>query len=142
MVLLLNTASTWMMVGVIWFVQIVHYPLFGKVGEESFLEYHRLHKNFIMRVITLPLAVEGLTGLLLVVNRPAGVTNLQVWLGLGLLAVVWASTTALQVPRHFALSKGFDSGHFRFLVGTNWIRTVAWSLRGALTLWMISGAMK
>jgi hypothetical protein len=141
MVLLLNAAATWFMVGVIWFVQIVHYPLFGKVGEKSFVGYHRLHKIFIMWVITLPLAVEGMTTLLLLLQRPPAVSAVQVWLGAGLLAVIWASTAAIQVPKHYALSGGFDPRHFRFLVGTNWIRTVGWSLRGALTLWMISGTM-
>jgi hypothetical protein len=34
LVLLANLAATFFMVGLIWFVQIVHYPLFGQVGRD------------------------------------------------------------------------------------------------------------
>lgn len=141
MLLLLHTAATWMMVGIIWFVQIIHYPLFDKVGEGAFPQYHKLHMNLTMRVITPPSAVEGITGVLIALKRPEGVTATQIWLGLALLAVIWTSTFLMQVPKHFALSKKYETRLYRTLVGSNWIRTAAWSLRGALTLWMISGRM-
>ncbi|MCK6525129.1 hypothetical protein L6R49_27300, partial [Myxococcota bacterium] len=32
LLLLIHAAATWFMVGLIWFVQIVHYPLFSAVG--------------------------------------------------------------------------------------------------------------
>ena len=35
-VLLTHLAATLYMVGVIWFVQVVHYPLFARAGAEGF----------------------------------------------------------------------------------------------------------
>ncbi len=32
LILLIHAAATWYLVGLIWFVQVVHYPLFGKVA--------------------------------------------------------------------------------------------------------------
>ena len=49
-----------------------------------------------------------------------------------LIAVNWISTWRLQIPLHDALSNGFDQKHCRQLVRTNWIRTIAWSLRGCM----------
>lgn len=33
--LLVHAAATWAMVGLVWFVQVVHYPLFAQVGGMS-----------------------------------------------------------------------------------------------------------
>ena len=42
LLLLANLAATWTMVGMIWIVQIVHYPLFNRVGLEGFPRYATL----------------------------------------------------------------------------------------------------
>lgn len=39
------------MTGVIWFVQIAHYPLFSRVGQPGFSEYEREHARRTSRVI-------------------------------------------------------------------------------------------
>jgi hypothetical protein len=57
--------------------------------------------------------------------------------GLALLAVVWLSTALLQVPCHRRLERGFDGAVVRRLVSTNWIRTLAWTLRAMLALWLV-----
>jgi hypothetical protein len=80
--------------------------------------------------------VEAGTALGLFWFPPLGVSTWQLAIGLALLAVIWLSTALVQVPCHKRLSQGFDAATHRRLVGTNWIRTVAWSLRGLLVLWM------
>jgi hypothetical protein len=52
-------------------------------------------------------------------------------IGAVLLAVVWASTFLLQVPCHHRLEQGYEAAAIRRLVATNWLRTLAWSGRGA-----------
>lgn len=52
--------------------------------------------------------------------------------------LIWGSTALLQVPMHNALSTGFDSKAHRSLVLSNWIHTVAWSLRGVLVLFLVN----
>jgi hypothetical protein len=49
-----------------------------------------------------------------------------------LLGVVWLSTFTLQVPAHRALLQGWSEPVHRRLVLTNWIRTVAWTLRAGI----------
>ena len=44
----------------------------------------------------------------------------------------------LQVPRHQTLATSFDAGTHRALVRTNWIRSVAWSVRGGLMAIVLS----
>ena len=135
--LLGHLAATLFMTGLIWFVQVVHYPLFAGTGGAEFADYEQRHTGLTTWVVGPPMLVEGATALLLFWYRPAGVAAWQLWAGAALLAVIWLSTALVQVPCHEVLSRGFDSLAHRRLVGTNWMRTAAWSLRGLLALWMV-----
>lgn len=137
-VLLLNLASTGVMIGVIWFVQVVHYPLFGGVGRDGWPAYAAAHGRRTTRVVGPPMLVELATGVLLVLRPPPGVPPSALWAGLALIGVAWASTGLLQVPRHRDLAGGWDPAAHRSLVAGNRVRVVAWTLRGMLLLWILA----
>ena len=137
-VLIANLISTWYMVGLIWMVQIVHYPLFAKVGPEQYVSYQLSHQSLTTWVVGPPMLIEIATAVWLVWNRPAAVPDWLVYTALGLLAVVWASTAFLQVPCHEKLASEFDSAIHSRLVVSNWIRTVGWSARGLLMMWALA----
>lgn len=128
--LLVHAAMTLFMVGVIWFVQIVHYPLFHRVGEAGFAEYERQHTRRTGYVLAVPMLVELATMVALAWRLGGGLA----WSGLGLLMVIWLCTWRWQVPAHRRLEHGFDAATHRRLVRTNWVRTIAWSARGILAL--------
>jgi hypothetical protein len=46
-----------------------------------------------------------------------------------LVVIIWSSTFLLQVPIHNRLKSGKKEEFIRRLVATNWIRTIAWSLK-------------
>lgn len=140
-VLLVHLAATVFMVGVIWFVQIVHYPLFGQVGTEGFADYSTAHSRLTGFVVGPPMFVEAATALVLVVSPPEGVPFSLVLTGLLLLGVIWLSTAFLQSPQHTVLGRGFRPSPHRSLVRTNWIRTSLWTVRGLLVLWMTTGVI-
>ena len=50
-VLFTQVFATVFMVGLIWFVQIVHYPLYANVGREQFPEYEALHNRLTTWVV-------------------------------------------------------------------------------------------
>jgi hypothetical protein len=136
--LLTHLAATVFMTGVIWFVQVVHYPLFASVSVSEFPAYERQHTVSTTWVVGPPMLVEAATAFLLFWYRPAGVSTWLLALGLALLAVIWMSTALLQVPCHEFLAERFDATVQQRLVATNWVRTVAWSLRSLLALQMAS----
>lgn len=117
------------MTGVIWFVQVVHYPLFDGVGLEGFKAYELRHSNLTTFVVIVPMVIELLTAALLIWRRPAFITSWEIYLGLGLVIIIWLSTAFLQVPQHTTLALGFDASAHGFLVSSNWVRTAAWTLR-------------
>ena len=129
-----HAASTWAMVGLIWFVQIVHYPLFGSVGTRQFPSYEQQHQRLTTYVVAPLMLVELFTAVLLCFATPPGVPRWLAWLGAGLVLVIWLSTYFLQVPAHTALSSEFSDVQHARLVSSNWLRTIAWSLRGVIAL--------
>jgi hypothetical protein len=122
--------STLFMTGLIWFVQVVHYPLFARVGAGHSVAYQAEHIDRTGLVVAVPMLVELASCALLTFRGDTAVW--QRWPGALLLAIVWIGTAVLLVPAHEALARGFDANVHARLVGTNWIRTAAWSARAAL----------
>jgi uncharacterized membrane protein len=139
--LLLNLASTGVMIGIIWFVQVVHYPLFARVGAEGFAAYEAAHSRLTTIVVGPPMLVEAATGLYLVFVPPAGVSQSLLWIGLALIGVIWLTTAFVSVPEHRRLERGWDAAAHRRLVLGNLIRTVAWTLRGIIVLVILAGML-
>ncbi|AMV33946.1 hypothetical protein VN12_17585 [Pirellula sp. SH-Sr6A] len=135
--LLGHLAATTMMVGIIWFVQIIHYPLLAAVGEPFFSAYEKRHIESTSWVVIPPMLVEAATSMALFWLRPTSISTGMVWLGGVLLVTIWVSTFLLQMPYYERLSQGFDSVIHRRLVLTNWIRTGVWTIRGMLALSMV-----
>lgn len=139
-VALVHAASTWFLVGLIWVIQVVHYPLFAGVGPERFVAYEQAHTRLISFVVGPPMAIEGVTALWLAADPPTGVARWLPLLALGVLGLVHLSTVTLQVPAHGRLAVAWDADEGARLVRTNWIRTVGWSVRGVLAAWIVAAA--
>lgn len=135
LIFLTHLAATLFLVGVIWFAQLVHYPLFERVDESA-------HTRLTVRLVAPAMLVEAGASLLLLFWRPATVPAWQVWLGAGLVLLIWLSTALWQVPQHNRLKIGFDAQAHRFLLASNWLRTAAWSLRGLLALGMVAALLR
>lgn len=139
--LLLHAAATLAMVGIIWFVQVVHYPLFKWVGTEALPAYQAFNTTATTWVVFPPMLLELLTALALVLHPPPRTSPTLAWVGLALLALIWLSTAFLQVPQHNVLATGFNASAHRALVLSNWVRTLAWSARGVLALLLLAGPL-
>lgn len=137
-VALVHAAATWFMAGLIWFVQVVHYPLFAGVGDAGWNDYSRRHQGLTTLVVGPAMLVELAAAATLLVLVPGPLTIA----GAILLALVWASTFFVQVPLHARLERGRDPAArarlFRRLVATNWARTALWTARGVLALALLA----
>ena len=68
-VVLLHLAVTLFVVGVIWFVQVVHYPLMASVGRAESAAYVQAHTRRTAWVVGPPMLVELATGAVRQVGR-------------------------------------------------------------------------
>ena len=126
---LAHFAFTCFMTGLIWFVQLVHYPLYGAVGREQFGAYEREHMRRVSWLVGPLMLAEAVTALALLWHPGPYAANFL------LLAVTWLSTAVWQVPQHEVLREGFDAEASNRLVRTNWVRTACWSARSLLLLY-------
>jgi hypothetical protein len=134
-----NAAATLFLTGLIWFVQVVHYPLMANVGVEGFTAYEAAHTRRTGYVVAPVMILEAVTAAALAVRPPQGLAAWQAWAGLALVAVLWFSTALIQVPQHRRLARGFDAAAHARLTSTNWLRVAAWSLRSVLVFLGVQG---
>ncbi len=126
---LICALSACAMTGVIWFVQVVHYPLFTAVGEAGWTTYHAGHTRRTGYVVV-PFMTAELVSAGVLATRGTALAIV----GLALAAATWALTFALAVPDHGRLEHGFDATAARRLVTAGWLRTAAWSAHAAVAL--------
>ncbi len=126
--------ATIFMTGLIWFVQIVHYPLYNQIGSQSFATYEILHCRLTSYVVGPPMIVEALTAVLMLANRPPQVSAVESYLGAGLVFIIWIATALYSIPNHNTLSAGFAQTAYTQLCTLNWIRTICWTVRSVLLL--------
>lgn len=131
-------ASTWAMTGVIWVIQMVHYPIFDAVeqGEdgERWRSFGDRHRRTISLVVGPFMAVEGLTGIWIVIDPPGSSGRLLPLVAALLMAVAYGVTAFVSVPLHDRLTDVFDHDAHERLVSTNWPRTLAWTARGLVLI--------
>lgn len=123
---LLHLTATAAMFGVIWLVQLVHYPIFLGLSEKEFQTWHEFHSRRISYLVA-PLMVFELFSSLVMSDYDPSAVNLMV---LVLTIGIWLSTFLLSVPLHNQLAKqGFDQALITRLINTNWPRTIFYSVK-------------
>ena len=130
------------MFGVIWIVQLVHYPLMRYVSEHEFPRFETEHRVRISWVVGPLMLVEGLCVLAFVFAPPPGLAWWLPWAGAIAEAVAIGTTVTISAPLHERLNAHFDPALLDRLVATNWIRTLAWTVRAGLSIAMLVAVLR
>jgi hypothetical protein len=136
-ILIAQVAVSLVLVGLILTIQLVHYPLFARVGAEGFAAYEADHARRITWLVLPLMTGELVLAVWLAIAAPPVVPRWSAWLGLALVAAIWISTFFAQVPQHAILARGFDPRAHAALVAGNWLRVACWLARGALGVWWL-----
>ena len=131
-VLVVSTVAARAMVGLIWMVQVVHYPTLATYSELAPATAAMDHQKRISWVVGPLMVAGGVTALILLFDRPTTMSGWSAWVAAGLLGVALLSTVLVQVPLHTRLAEHHDVDAVRRLIVSNWVRTVAWMARGML----------
>jgi len=137
---IVGAAATWVMVGVAWFTQIVHYPMLRLTAGDGSGDAAREHARRTAWVVGPVMLVEAVTAIALLVVRPDGVSAGAVWIAAALLAGVWASTALVQMRHHARLQRRFDPTTHRALVRWSAPRTLLWSARALVMAGIVAAA--
>ncbi|MCC5816162.1 MAG: hypothetical protein JJT78_15530 [Leptospira sp.] len=147
--------ATIFLTGLIWMVQIVHYPSFMDVGSSEFLEFHKNHSTRISLIVVPMMTLELVLAIVILFaclfeqlesNMGANANLLEgrtvfiqqmgwlVWINLIIVILLWITTFFISVPYHNQLGQGFQMESAKKLVQTNWIRTIFWSIKSYVVL--------
>lgn len=127
----LNVISAFLLTGVIWTIQIVHYPSFHYIDKLSFTNFHNFHERRISIVVIPLMLIELITSVALYIYN---LSSIFFSLNLLIVVLIWCSTFFVQVPIHSVLSQKKDKNLIEKLVNTNWTRTFLWSMRMLLII--------
>ena len=136
--LVISTAATWAMVGLIWMVQLVHYPMLATYSVTAPASAVADHQRRISWVVGPLMAAEGISALILLVDRPDTMPTWSAWAAAALLGLALTSTVVVQVPLHARLADRHDDRDAEKLISSNWVRTVAWTMRGLILAWVLA----
>ena len=127
--LILNSILT----GIIITTQIVTYPLLKYVSRDFTL----FHQKYVSRIgfIVAPIMMLELTvvGKMVIDDFYNPLIKLLAFFTI----LIWLSTFFIQVPIHNQLSRGKNLTRLKILITSNWIRTISWSLKLALSATLI-----
>ena len=142
LLLLLWAAIIFYVTGGIWFVQIVVYPLFGKVGPNEYIAYHRFYSSRIPLPVIVPGFASFLLPVVLVFLRPDSVPLSLALANAACGMIGLYVTVVLEIPRHARLEKGGGKQEavIRELIRYNWPRTLSITGSALLTLLMLTAA--
>ena len=130
------------MFGVIWIVQVVHYPLMRFVPGRDFTRFETAHRSRISWVVGPLMAIEGVCVLAFLFAPPAGLIWWLPWAGAVFEAVAIGTTALVSAPLHERLNAHFDHATLDRLIATNWIRTVAWTGRAGLAIAILVAVLR
>jgi hypothetical protein len=136
--LLVSAATASFMAGVIWVIQLVHYPLFAFADAARFATFHAEHSARITLIVGPAMLVELGASIALAGSARTTTERSVAFAGLALVALAWLTTAFASIPAHARLAGGFDAGAHRSLVATNVVRTVAWSAHAALNFALLA----
>ena len=120
-----NFISTSVMVGIIWIIQLLHYPSFHFINEKKYVEFQYFHMRRISFIVIPAMLIEFASASLLAYFFRSSLTIILLALLLG----IWGITFIFFTNMHQKLTTGYDQTTVDTLVKINWSRTALWSLR-------------
>jgi hypothetical protein len=125
--LVIHLVATSIMVGVIWVIQLVHYPSFHFIESKQYTIFQRFHMSRISYVVV-PAMLTELSTLIFLIIFMDQIDTLVTVSGL-LLIIIWLMTAVFFSGVHQKLTSGYDKTVVNSLVKLNWGRTLLWTLR-------------
>ena len=131
LIFLINGTASIFLCGLIWVIQLVHYPSFLYVEESRFIDFQAFHTRRIDYIVMPLMSIElGTSAAMWWFSNYIELTSY----GFYIVLLIWIATGLFSVPNHNKLEKSKDEDAIRALVNTNWIRTTLWTIKAALSV--------
>ena len=134
---MIHLVSTSFMVGVIWIVQLVHYPTFLFIDEQKSNDFQKFHMSRISYIVMPAMTTELFSGIYIYIYSNMAIDSNLFLLALTILIINWIITALVFVKMHNKLLINYKIEIISLLVKWNWLRTLLWSVRLILLLRMV-----
>ena len=131
---LIHLISTAIIVGIIWVIQVVHYPSFYFIERDEYVSFQKFHMDKISYIVVPVMLIESISGFILIYNE----LNTVLLISMILLFFIWVLTGIFFVPIHQKLTSGYQEELVEKLVKINWVRTIFWTIRLLLVMAYLS----
>ena len=131
LILLTQLFACAFLTGLIWMIQLVHYPSFHYINEDNFAKFAKFHASRISVIVIPAMMVDLISAFLLLNGEKILLANFIMTL------LIWLSTAVFSVPCHKRLQENKDPKIIVRLVKSNWPRTIMWSIRSGLLAWYV-----
>ena len=128
-VFMFHFISTSIMVGVIWIIQLVHYPTFLYIDKQKYFNFQKFHMSKVSYLVMPTMTVELISGIYMLLDSENLIENNLFLLAFSFLILNWVITGLVFVKIHNSLLIEYKMQTILLLVKLNWIRTILWSLR-------------
>ncbi len=135
---LIHFTSCCMLVSLIWVIQILHYPFFSFVSDLDFKKAMKFHTSRITLIVAPLMLVELFSGFFLLIFYKF---NLMFMISFAFILLIWLGTFFVSVPLHSKLEIQKNDNIIQKLVSTNWPRTIFWTCRFVLLVYLYKGTL-
>ena len=134
---LIHLCVTWAMIGAVWFVQFVHYPVYRFLQKKDFYTFQKHHIKQTKALAIPVMVVEAITGILLLWGWGGSALWAYAWINFFLLILIWVSSFHFCMKCHNQLSHEYSPHLILRLLHIHQVRTCFWTARGLLLFLVI-----
>ena len=124
---IIHLVFTCIMVGVIWVMQLVHYPSFHFIDSSRYRSFQNFHMKNISFIVVPAMIFELGSGLIILYYNIQD--SFWFFISMLMLITIWIITAVFFTALHGKLTRGYDRVIVDSLVRINWIRTGLWTAR-------------
>ena len=137
--IIFHAIVTFILTGLIWVIQLVHYPMFQFLDLKNYSKAMQFHQQRISLIVMPLMLFELISGVYLAHAQWATLSGFHA-INIAFLLIIWVHTFGLMVPFHQTMSIQLNTSLLQKTLQHHWIRTLAWSAKSVLwgaILWHI-----
>lgn len=134
-IVIIHLIATAGMFGIVLFVQMVHYPMLGKIPPANREGFEREYSTRASSLITPIMLIEAASVAAILFIAP---NDLYARAGAALFAGICLVTFGISVPCHTKLSREWRSQTHQTLIWSNFLRCLLWGARVVIAVSLLS----
>ena len=130
-IILLHAIVTFLLTGLIWVIQLVHYPMFQFLDSQAYSKAMSFHQQRISIIVVPLMLFELLSGVYLAHAQWSSLARFHS-INIALIVIIWIHTFGLMVPFHKNIPIQPNHELLKKTLCHHWIRTLSWSVKSIL----------